>query len=560
MAPAARAWLVLALLLAATAVWLVYETRGTTLWFDEWQWLLYRRGHGLDTFLRPHNEHLSLVPVAIYKLLFATVGVARSAPYRGLVIAEHLLCVVLLFVYASRRVGSFLALLSAAVLLLLGPGWQNFLWPFQITWLTSLAAGLGALLMLDREDRAGDGAACGLLALSLASSGLGLPIAAGMAVELLWKRRRSAWVVAAPFALYVVWWIAYRPAGLVRDKIVLTPRFAADAAAGAVSALAGLGDAAISGAGDVSGWGRPLALAALALLAWRLARLGNVSPRVAGLLVALVGFWVLTGLRRAEFTRPDTSRYVYVGALLILLLGAELARGTAPARPVRILLTVVVAVIVVSNVGQLRAGARYLRDQAPLARAALGALELARPLVPPGFVAQSFPGYPFVVVRAGAYFSAARAFGTPAASEAQIATGPEGARLVADAELERIHGVALRLGRPRPAAADPPRVEAATAGTVAAHSGCVTFRPRAASPAGIAPALDVVLPAAGLRLTALGGPATVSVRRFAVEFPAPQQRLAASSTAALRIGPDRAREPWHVRVEPAGSAVACALG
>jgi hypothetical protein len=559
-APAVRTWAALAVALAAAAVLLVHQTRGTTLWFDEWQWLLYRRGHGLDTFLRPHNEHLSLVPIAVYKLLFATVGVARSAPYRGLVIAEHLLCVVLVFVYASRRVGGFLALLAAVVLLTLGPGWQNFLWPFQISWLTSLSAGVGALLMLDRADRAGDVAACGLLALSLAGSGIGLPIAAALVVEVLWRRRRSAWVVAGPLAVYAVWWVAYRPAGLVRDKILLTPRFGADAAAGAASALAGLGDAALTANGAVSAWGPPLVLCALALLAWRLGRLGRVPPRVAALLVALVGFWVLTGLRRAEFTRPDSSRYVYVGALLMLLLIVELAGGSEPRRPVRMLLAAAVAAIVVSNLGQLRAGARYLRDQAALARADLAALETGRPLVPPGYVAHEFPGYPFVVVRAGAYFSAARAFGTPADSEAQLAAAPEGARLLADAELARIDGVALGASRPRTAAAGAPAVDGAIGGTATASGACVSFRPRPAGPAEPAPAMALTLPAGGLALSAGGGPAAISVRRFAAEFQAPRLRLGAGATASLRIAADRAREPWHVRVAPAARAVACALG
>ena len=65
-------------------------------------------------------------------------------------------CVVLLFVYARRRVGDLLALGAAAVVALLGPAWPDILWPFQIGFLGSLAAGIGALLCLDRADRRGD--------------------------------------------------------------------------------------------------------------------------------------------------------------------------------------------------------------------------------------------------------------------------------------------------------------------------------------------------------------------------------------------------------------------
>ena len=75
------------------------------------------------------------------------------------------------------------------------PAWQNILWPFQVGWLLSLAAGLGALLALDRGDRRGEAAACALVALSLASSGIGVAIAAGVLVDVLWRRPRAAWIV-----------------------------------------------------------------------------------------------------------------------------------------------------------------------------------------------------------------------------------------------------------------------------------------------------------------------------------------------------------------------------
>ena len=167
-------WIALALLFALTAAALLHETRGTTLWFDEWQWAMDRRGTDAATFLDPHNGHLSLVPILLYKLLFAAGGLTDYAPYRVAIVIAHLVCVTLVFVYLRRRVGDVVGALGAVVILLLGPAWQNILWPFQIGSVTSLAAGLGALLALDARRRAGDVAACALVALSLASSGLGV--------------------------------------------------------------------------------------------------------------------------------------------------------------------------------------------------------------------------------------------------------------------------------------------------------------------------------------------------------------------------------------------------
>ena len=141
--PAAiAAGLLIALLAGA---WLMHETRGTTLWFDEWLWALEYRD-GLHTFIAPHNGHPTLVPFTIYRLLFATVGIDHSAPYRLVGIAGHLLVVTLLYVYAARRAGAAVGFLAAGSILLLGPGWQNIIWPLQIGWPISIACGLGGLL------------------------------------------------------------------------------------------------------------------------------------------------------------------------------------------------------------------------------------------------------------------------------------------------------------------------------------------------------------------------------------------------------------------------------
>ena len=235
-------WIVLAALLVGAALFLYAETRWATLWFDEWQWALDRRGNDAGAFLEPHNGHLSLVPIAIYRLLFEAAGLDIYGPYRAIVIGAHLGVVVLLFVYARRRVGPFLALLAVTLLLFLGPAWQNILWPFQVGWLISLAGGLGALLMLDRGDRAGDATASLLLALSLGCSGLGVPIALGVGVDVLWGRRRwrDAWIVGAPLALYGVWWLTYQDTDLL-GALIDVPGFVADALGAAISALLGLG-------------------------------------------------------------------------------------------------------------------------------------------------------------------------------------------------------------------------------------------------------------------------------------------------------------------------------
>jgi hypothetical protein len=561
--PERLAWAALGAMLAVAAVFLLHETRDTTFWSDEWAWFQDRRETDLAVFLEPHNEHLSLVPVAIYKLLFAVAGTEDYLPYRLPVIAMHLVVATLVFLYARRRVGPIPSVLAAALILFLGPAWQNVLWGFQVAWLISLAAGVGALLTLDRRDLPGDAAAAVLLGVSLASSGLGLPIALGLAVDVLWGRRRlaAAWIVAAPLALYGLWWLAYQDSEFLRHAIVLTPTFMASAFAGALSSLVGLSGQEVPADGASLDWGRPLAVAAVALAAARLLALRAVSPRVLALVTILLAFWLSTGVRRSFVSAPDASRYLYVGGLFIVLLAIELSRGIRLQPLGLALLAVAVGAAVLSNVGIFREAGRFIRLEAEKTRAALGAVELTRESVAADHLVLGVPGYPFVVVRAGPYLESADALGSPAFGEGEIAAAHERARLAADEELIRIHGIGFEraAGDPAPGAA-PPRVDTEAGGTASTSGGCLSFAPDAFAPGGWVRALELTVPPGGVLVTGEGGPARVKLRRFAETFPTdPHGTLAPGAPAALRIDEDRASAPWHLRLEPQGRLRVCGL-
>jgi hypothetical protein len=560
--PTTLAWVALGVLLLAAGGFLLYETRGTTFWGDEWTWILDRRGNDVDTFLKPHNEHLSLIPVAIYKLMFATVGLEHYGPYRAMVIVAHLGAAALVFVYASRRVGSVLALCATALVLFLGPGWQNLLWPFQIGWLISLAAGVCALLALDRADRRGDVTACVLIAVALASSGLGVAIAIGVVVELALGRRRwrDMWVVAVPLGPYAIWWLAYRPAGLLKGNIDQAFQFAAESAAGTLGALAGLAGSGVPEGVDALQWGRPLAVLAVVGLLLMLARYAQIPPRVLGLLAIMVAFWVLTGLRRAMLQEPDASRYLYVGALFVVLLVVELARGVSLTRRVALLIVVVAGAAVLSNAGTVRDGGRYLRDRAGVARANLAALELSRDDVGPRYIARGFPGYPFIYLLAGRYFEAADDWGTPAFSPAELASAPEDARMNADGELVRIHRIGLRASSSRPPLGTPPEVTSVASGRVSEQGRCLAFRPAGVRAQRTAPGLEVTIPRAGIAVRADGSRTTVGVRRFAVGFSEPlRDAIARSEWATLQIPADGAPQPWRARITAQERVSVCGL-
>ena len=544
-----------ALLLVAVGAWLMYETRGTTLWFDEWIWALEYRDNSLADLIRPHNGHPTLIPVLIYRLLFATVGIEGSAAYRAVGIAGHLLVVAVLFAYALRRAGAGVALVAAALILLLGPGWQNIIWGLQIGWLVSIAGGLGALLALDRRDRAGDFAACGLISVTIAASGPGIAIALGLILEVVRERGlRRAWIVLAPLGVFAVWWLAYQDSGAVRRAVTLAPGFAADSAAATLSALAGLSGPLLGDESASLGWGRPLAVAAAAVVVWRLWRIERVPTRVLTLLAVLGAFWFLTAVQRAGIGPAESSRYVYVGAVFTVALAVELVRGVAIGRRAWLVIGATVAVISVANMGDMRSGAAFLREQGLLTRTGLTALEIAEPVAAPDEPARGIAGYPYVVVPAGRYFAMARDLGTPAANVDELAGAPENVRLRADEELAAIHGVTLQPSA-RSDFGTAPTVDAATGGEVTERDGCVEFVPAAAGPAGPVPALDLTVPDDGL---VISGAAKVAVRRFADGFPQdPIGRIAPGGSGLLAIRADRASQPWHARVTPEAQTTAC---
>ncbi len=551
----------LGVLLLAAALVLVRLTRDTTLWIDEWQWALERRETDPAAFLRPHNGHFSLVPLAIYKLLFVTAGLDDYAPYRAVGIAANLLCGALLYVYARRRVGGAWALLPAALLLTFGPGWEMLLWPFQIGWLVSLAAALGALLMLDRADRAGDVAAACLLGVALASSGLGVVIAAGLAVDLLvsGRGRRSAWIVAAPLALYAVWWLGYQDTGLERGHLLLAPRFAAESAAAAFGALAGLGALEVGPSGQIDdgdatlAWGRPLAVAAAAILVWSLARRRTVPARVFALLTMAGAFWLLTGVQREHLgarTRAATS----TSARCSSSSSRSSSRAMYPSPPRR------------SGGGR----ARRARDGEQSGRPAHGGPLSADPgrgrargrRRPRAGAAgagarrggRGLPGHALhrrarrTLLRRRRRARLARLLDGRADGRGagRPCHGGRGARALGS-------GRAGRGGRRPPArrrTSTPPRVDGGSA------------RPMRAVPA-LGPVCSRVgahRPARRPLLSAAGGPATVAVRRFGDSFVEPPLgRLPPATPVTLRVRADRAPQPWHVRLAPDARVTACSL-
>lgn len=318
--PHARLIVALATLVVCSA--LLWLTRTFTFYFDEWTFITTAPDWTLATYFQPHNEHPSILFQLLYAALLHTVGLRSYLPYMALLLIAHGANVILLFEVVRRRAGDLIGVAAAALLLVLGAGWEDLVWAFQVAWLASIAFGLAALLVLDRRPAL----ASGFLGVSLMFSAIGLFFAVAVAVQLALtpsRRRDLVWLAPVAAAL-AAWYLAFgrfashpnpQPTA---GNLLLDP----------VYTLWGLSQSAAGVIGE-GGWvGIPLLVAAVLAVAWRWRRHG-ADPFAIGVATGLVAFYLVTGLTRAQLgvQQSGASRYVYVAAVLWLILLADAARG-----------------------------------------------------------------------------------------------------------------------------------------------------------------------------------------------------------------------------------------
>jgi hypothetical protein len=544
----------------ASGLLLYHLTRGSSFWGDDWAWITTRRANTVHNFLSPYDGHLSVLPLVIYRVMFAAFGIDSYAPYRVLVIGLSLVVGLLVFEYARHRVGRFLAMLVAALVLFAGPAWQDTMWAFQIGWELALGLGIGALIMLDRRTLATDIAACVLTLGSICSTSFGVAFAVGIAVDVALTRRRwrDAWIPAIPLALYALWALHYHPTGINWSEITLVPTNLVQTFAGGVAGLVGLSGATpLDPVGTTLTFGVPL-LALLAIASVRSVAARRFGVRAGALVFVLILFSTLTTLGRA-FETPLISRYIYPDCVLIALFGVELARGARPARSVQAFLAVLALIAIISNVGGLRAGGAYLRQVGAGTNADVAVLNLGRGSIPSGYIATHLPDYPFVAISAGSLFAAEDALGTPADSIEQLAHAPAGARTLADNELIGERAIVLSPGvSPAAAGGAAPGVGAAANGSATRSGACAQFTPVSALTPGATSSVVFSLAPGAVRVTSGPAPVTVAAQRFGPTAAA-LGTIGPGRSAIVLVRRDAAPQPWQLQLVSGAALRACTL-
>jgi hypothetical protein len=505
-----------------------------------------------------------VIALAIYRVLFATVGIGDYAPYRVLVVLLSLLVAGLLFAYARPRVGSFLALLAVAAMLFLGPGWQDMLWPFQIPWLIVSAAGIGTFMLLDRRSLGADVAASALTLLAICSTSLGLAFAVGFAVDVGLARRRwrDAWIVGVPLVVYAIWTLGYQSNPIDVSSFPNVPVNLAKAAAAALSVPTGLsGINPLNGAGTSVTYGWPLLVVALVIVVRR--ALGRRAPiRSLSLAVVFVTFVTSITVAHSGLEGALASRYLYIYSLLALLLAIELLRGVPVPRLAQAALGVLTVVAVISNVGSLRSAGAYFRTQGASTDGALTALAIDRDSVPPNTVVH-IATYQFIALSARSIFAAEHALGSPAYSVAQlrradaIAQSTADGQSVADGDVtpDPTPSSTSRSASSVAIAPGAPSVTSMTNGTTSVSSSCVRFTPAASLAPGAVASVTVRL-SNGISISTSGAPATLAVRRFAPTFTA-LGTLAADRSTQLTVRPGSAPDLWYLQLASVSPVRVC---
>jgi hypothetical protein len=541
-------WMALGAALVAAAALILWLDRATTYNVDQMRFLLAGPELDLGGLLEPQNGNLLLTTTVAYKLLLEAFG-ADFLAFRIIHVVVVLIAATLFYALVKRRIGPIAALAPTVVLLCFGSDWWHVGTALGFTVVSSVAAGLGALLLLERRDRVGDLGACVLLAVSVASFSTGLAFVVGVAISVLIRsdRWRRAWIWALPLALYLAWWLWARGGDSPSQdpelsNLLLVPNYAFTSLAAVLGSLSGLNyefPPQIPLNLIAIGPGAVLAVLALALLAIRIRR-GNVPGPVWVGLGIVLAYWTLGALVAETglgVRAPIKTRYMYPGAVMVLLVAAWALSGTKFSRRALIAVLALAAVSVATNLALMRDGTDWLRNEySASARAQFAMLDLARERVSPAYDPQLFYGdVALVSTPAGEYLAAAAEFGSPGFTLTELARQTEEVRAGADRILAGAFGIRVEPSASPAHGLDRCRRLPSSAGEVA---------------------FELPLEGAVVRMRSPTA-ADVSLGRFSDSAPYPAGRLEPGVPATLAVPADASSTPWRVLVASPAAIQVC---
>ena len=505
---------------------------------DDWAFVIYRAGGNPADYLNPHNEHIVVLPVAIYKLFLGIFGMTSPMPLQVFSVAAFLVSVVVLYLYLRPLVGEPVAVIGCGVILFLGTAWEDLLWTFQIGFSISIACGIGALLMLRREDRTGDRLACLFLCLAMISTSMGIPFAVGAFVQLALRRRAllsRLYIVAVPLALYVAWWLGWGHTaenGASIDNALGAPEYVFNAFR---LALANLTGAFRLSQGPEELATSLLAIAALSAGGWFMYRRKRLSG--AFLIAAAVGlaFWALAALNVGPGRDYTVSRYQFPAAVFTLMILAGAFEGVRPRLRFVGVLAAVALFAIFANVLAMRDGFNSVfKPLSDKGIAGLTAVDLASATIDPAQTI-GMNADDRARVDVGSYFKAEDRYGSVSWSDSEIEESSPAARARIDEVLVDLLPVSVQPAR-----------------SMGPRQTCETV---AATPDG-----DVVTPLPGPTFTfRASDPVLLTMGRFG-DVPQGAGLARPGDETLVTVPGDESDSPWRIGFLGDASVRVCAGG
>ena len=322
---------------------------------------------GVGDLVDPYVGHLVPVALIAYKALLETVGTTDYAPFQALTLIAIFLLGAGVLVWASRRVPQSVALVPAVLLVFFPADVLHFIAGNGFVVVLPLALGTWALVLWDKGDLAGDVGAAFLLAIAISTYTTGVPFAVGLVAFALLTNRRRLWVGAVPLLAYALWRIliasgsgAAADAGPSWANLLLLPAWTFQSVGDILVALSGigfdfagarpLGDAT---AGDVAAPVFATGFFALLLVLLRRSAFPDSFWSIAVIAASLFASQVLVWGSLDGRGEPGEERYLYPGAVVVLLLMIELARPVRWDRTGLAILWSITAIALVSAGGFL---------------------------------------------------------------------------------------------------------------------------------------------------------------------------------------------------------------
>jgi hypothetical protein len=304
-------WRGFAIVATGAVLLILVAGRSASFYGDDWWYILGRSLGDPRTWFVAENEHWVTLHVIAYRLIFEVFGTGSYLPYLIALMIAHVSAAAALFVLLRRVSSGWTPIAATSVFLLLGSGYYNLFWGFQMGMVGALALGLWALVALPGRPWV----ACLLLTAGIATVANAAFVVAAAFVYLGLTRRRYAPLMLVPVAAYATWWFVIGAE---------TARTGPPIGAGNLDWVLAFPIGGLSAwFGGVAGIGPTLGLVALVIMPVLLYASRPVPPLTIAAVSGLLAQAAVLAISRGVINPPGSAHYIYDAAPFVLIVAGS---------------------------------------------------------------------------------------------------------------------------------------------------------------------------------------------------------------------------------------------